>query len=157
MHCAALASAKELGQAYTRAPGSISGSIHTTHLLSPAGHFLFGALGPSMMMAVARLLHAHLPHPADTTAKAHDKAHRENGFIYFHKVPAGPPEAPEAKCLTVVGKLLVWLLHARVHRGCLDSPHHLKSLQQQMAGMGRRGMPPRYPSPLRLDQLLSMT
>eukprot|EP00045_Choanoeca_perplexa_P006768 m.58573 g.58573 ORF g.58573 m.58573 type:complete len:444 (-) comp13774_c0_seq2:87-1418(-) len=78
---AALAAAKELGQAYTRAPGSMSGGIHTTHLLSPAGHFLFGVL-------------------ERTTNEAHDKAHRENGFIYFHKIPAGPPEAPEPKNLT---------------------------------------------------------
>eukprot|EP00730_Choanoeca_flexa_P002827 TRINITY_DN11194_c0_g1_i3.p1 TRINITY_DN11194_c0_g1~~TRINITY_DN11194_c0_g1_i3.p1 ORF type:complete len:158 (+),score=10.17 TRINITY_DN11194_c0_g1_i3:102-575(+) len=48
-----------------------------------------------------------LPQPANTSvvvertlSERHDKAHRENGFIYFHKVPGGPPTPPDAKSLT---------------------------------------------------------
>jgi len=58
----------------------------------------------------AATMHSQAPpdpsiHPAfknlEHLIKTHlDKANRENGFIYFHKIPGVPPEPPAPQCLT---------------------------------------------------------
>ncbi|EDQ90284.1 uncharacterized protein MONBRDRAFT_32015 [Monosiga brevicollis MX1] len=78
---AAIEEAKTHAKAFSRAATAFGSSVHSAQVMEPSRHVIFTTL-------------------ERTLKEAHDKAHRENGFIYFHKVPAAPPTTPDAKCLT---------------------------------------------------------
>jgi hypothetical protein len=105
-----LAQSNEVATRYSRTPGSMASGIHSPHIMPPSQHAVFAILGTVFFSVTWEQSCSPWGHPlwvaADKVAReALDKADRENGFIYFHPVPAALPELPEAKSLTVVRRM----------------------------------------------------